>query len=110
MKVNIKGTSYLVKFVDKIEEDGESVVVGQCYKEDKKILILKGERVNSTAETIVHELLHAFFYECGLVSESSNEDAIRWIERNYFDIFKAFLKIFNSMFKDKQLKIEVLYE
>lgn len=98
MLVSIKGTLYNVKKVDKIE-DADNSVCGVCRKIDKKIEFVKDVNGLETAETIIHELVHAFLYECGAVEESSDESLVSWIARQFIPIYQAFNKVADLVFK-----------
>lgn len=110
MKVKIKGENYNIKLVSKIDSDDVNRVVGQCKKVDKKILLTKDDDMRYTAETIIHELMHAFLYECGLVKESSDEEMVDWFERQFIDIFDTFVKVFEYMYPEKHGELIKLRE
>ncbi len=100
MKIKIKGNSYLVKFVDFIKKDEDTETVGDFVKNTKTIRIVKGKTVNFTADTILHELVHAFLYECGLDDCCSDEDIVCWMSRQLLDIFDCFIDVFEKQYPE----------
>lgn len=70
--------------------------MGQFIKIPRKIEIVKGKSMLLTAETIIHELTHAFLYECGL--NSDDEEYVNWISRQFLDIYDTFVEVFEKMY------------
>lgn len=105
MKVNVKGRKISVRSVDYIKSDDENEIVGQFNKEKELIEILKNKPVKFTCETVIHELVHAFLYECGLVSLGDNEEVVVWFERNFLEIFDAFVDVFEYLYPGLKRKL-----
>jgi hypothetical protein len=100
LKINILGTSYVVKIdseLEKINADGECKpylklirirpVESMCY--DEATIEEKHERFK---EVMRHELIHAFFSESGLDDYSSNEQLVDWLAAQFPKLYKAFVK------------------
>lgn len=76
--VDIKGEPYRVTVCDKVERNGE-LCAGVCDVEAKELLYDKGLGEHDIGRVIRHELIHAWFYECGLTEYYSNETLVDWI-------------------------------
>lgn len=99
MKVNILGTVYTVK-----EEDDEFFdkygIDGYCEWFTKEIYIRKGlETPDETKmyapelykdNVILHEIIHAFFFEAGMQDYDRDERLTEWMARNIRKIINAF--------------------
>ena len=88
MKIFIKGQKYNIEvrdFIDKGDTAGEIDKIG------KQILIAKDSL--DINHTILHELTHAFFYECGLYEECSKEGLVNRIAHHIPEIVKVYEKI-----------------
>ncbi len=81
-KINVKGVKYRVKLVDLIDDD--SKFLGQTNHRSKTILIKKSEK--DSVDTIAHELIHAYFYECALSCYNDDETLVRWLGFHFADI------------------------
>ena len=99
MKVSILGTEYTIKIVEPTEEMKENGYVGICSSNDSSIMLVDFSKVddfkhctekeisNATAETLRHEIVHAFFNESGLKDSANafegpwvkNEELIDWL-------------------------------
>ncbi len=86
--VQIKGASYKIQLVDNLYGN-----LGMTDTKNKVIYIEKEKDKNELEKTILHELLHANLYECGLPIWCNDENLISWLENNFLDIFDQFLKI-----------------
>ena len=64
MKIKIKGAEWEVEFVEQMSQY-EDCVCGLTKDDERKILILKGQNKKSLKDTISHELIHAYLFECG---------------------------------------------
>ena len=95
MKISIKGQTYEVKRKDIIDNDIDTV--GQMNKLSKEILI----SINSCLIdfTILHELVHAYLWECGFANQCGDEDLVNWITGNALNIVDCYNKL-----KDIELK------
>lgn len=76
--VDIKGESYKVTVCDKVERNGE-LCAGVCDVETKELLYAKSLGEHDIGRVIRHELVHAWFYECGLTEYYSNETLVDWM-------------------------------
>ena len=111
MTVNILGTPYeiIVKKYDEEEAFDRSSISGFCDGYAKQIVVCdmhtyKGWEneeektiVAAQKQTLRHEIVHAFFYESGLMDSSSmvdcpwskNEEMVDWIANQGMKIYKA---------------------
>lgn len=97
--VNIKGRKYKITWVDEI--GGNSNISGRTKMILKEILLTEdSERFEETCLTIIHELLHAHLYECGLVEESVDESMVSWFHINFFSILNCFLDIVKGRYEE----------
>ena len=87
-KITIKGTKYDFKFLNV-----SAPILGQTDTNEKHIEIYLHDNENELNKTIVHELLHAYLFECGLVNYVDNEDLVVWFENIFFDLLKNFQNI-----------------
>lgn len=84
-KIKIKGKTYKIQFVDCLD-----LCCGLTNVETKTISIDNNLEKGTTFEAIVHELIHAYFYECGLDEYFNDEKLVTFIARHFFDVNKAF--------------------
>lgn len=111
MEVNILGTPYeiIVKKYDDEEAFDRRLICGFCDGYAKEIVVCdmhtykgwenESEKtiVAAQKQTIRHEIVHAFFYESGLMDSSSavdcpwsaNEEMVDWIANQGMKIYKA---------------------
>ena len=87
--VNIKGVEYKVYFVDEMFN-----VCGLTDCGIKKIYISILEDKEEMFETLVHELIHAYLEECGLISYAKDEVLISWLEQHFFELYNQFEDIY----------------
>ncbi len=84
-KVTILGTTYTVLFGTPKElpqlEQGNAV--GITCPSKQEIQIDNRGYVNEVESTYRHEILHAFFYECGLVQYYQDETLVEFIATQY---------------------------
>lgn len=97
--INIKGTPYKVNFVDALYE-----VDGLTDTKNKNIYIQKSEDKEELQKTLIHELTHAFFYECGLIQYCNSEILAYWIENNLSDIFNSSCNLIDCLEQKKEIK------
>lgn len=92
MKINILGTKYDIRIIDKSEDTRLEESAGICDYTDKTILIGKGydtdlkKPLEALKKTIRHELVHAFLFESGLASQcywAESEEVIDKINQTY---------------------------
>lgn len=76
--VDIKGEPYRVTVCDKVERSGE-LCAGVCDVETKELLYDRNLGEHDIGRVIRHELVHAWFYECGLTEYYANETLVDWI-------------------------------
>ena len=95
MKVDIKGTTYRVNFYKNYG------VAGETNTRDKVISIENDKNSVEQWKTILHELIHAFLYECGLLELSHNETLAYWLENNILQIIELADKIHKKHLKNK---------
>lgn len=96
----IKGRKYKLKVVSVIDND--SNVVGMCYKKEHLIKVVKDNNMEESLKTIIHELLHAYIYECGLKDDSSNEDVVVYFELNFLPFLLTFLNGIKIVYPNKE--------
>ncbi len=96
----IKGRKYKLKVVSVIDND--SNVVGMCYKKEHLIKVVKDNNMEESLKTIIHELLHAYIYECGLKDDSSNEDVVVYLELNFLPFLLTFLNGIKIVYPNKE--------
>lgn len=90
--IKVKGVPYKIKFVDDLDDKE-----GFCETKDKIIVIKKSEDKKEFIDTVVHELYHAYFSECGLESYSCDEILIYWLAKHFFDIDLEVCKIYDEL-------------
>mgnify|MGYP003294774800 CR=1 FL=1 len=97
-KVNIKGKVYKIRKVKHsilkkfLKQTTEGFIFGACDFEGRTIYINKVLTGQSYNETLRHEMVHAFFKECGLDYEidwARDEMLIDWLALNLPDMCKA---------------------
>lgn len=99
--IKIKGKEYQFELKDGAwAGDNGATVVGETQYYPRKIIVANK---NDVDETIIHELTHAFLHECG-VDSLDNEMLARWLERQFFDIWEAWLEAKTVALKKTKLK------
>lgn len=93
VNIRIKGSPWVVKFVDSID-NSDSGVSGLTNYNSKVIMI---ENVSCDIyNTIIHELLHATLFECG--SDLCHDESLVFLLANIFDsIVSNFVVIRNKI-------------
>lgn len=98
-KINIFGTKYTIKIVDKIEDE-DGYYLGTTYH-NKRIIELarytNNVKIsnNEIIETLLHEINHAILNTGQYLNLSHDEPLIEWLARCYYSI------LFNQkIFKD----------
>ena len=100
MKANVLGQDYDILIDETLKDRGRD---GECLMYEKKIHIkpvhdmLEPEasmssKVTSWNETLRHELIHAFFFESGLVEYGGDETLVDFIAQQ----FPKLQQIFNE--------------
>lgn len=97
-KVKIMGVLYGIYFIN----DSSCGYLGETDIIKKTIIINESDN-NNISEAIFHELLHAYFYECGLVDYYKDENLIYWLT---FMVEKI-VKQANDTFTDIEKLIEL---
>ncbi len=101
-KVNIKGRNYeIIKVDGELTNNGEKCA-GVSDALHKKIYIKNRENTEDMLQTIIHELIHSNFYECGLFDAWSDEDMPRYFEVQLLPILKQFLKVVKIVLPNKK--------
>ena len=86
----VKGTKYNVEFFTDPRN-----FVGLTETNDKVIKLDITQDTLSLKQTIFHELLHAYFYECGLKKYCSDEILIEFLDSIIFDLMQDLQQLFN---------------
>lgn len=79
--IEIKGTFYTLNFFE-----GERDYLGRTDLTNKEILICVSQDNLDIAKTIFHELMHAYFYECGLRDFADNEILVTFLGETFLDV------------------------
>ena len=109
MIINIKGAEYKVIVKDELfdvhEIDNdipeESYADGYCDVKEKVIYLYNGEN-NTITHTSLHEITHAYLYECGLIKTCENELLCDFIAGNIMPILKDSKKILGRYSKGEK--------
>ena len=91
MKANVLGTEYNIIIDDTLKDSNKD---GECIMYEKEIHIRAAQdmlepdasmrsKVKSWNETLRHELIHAFFFEAGLVDYCSDETLVDFIAQQF---------------------------
>ena len=91
-KIKIKGQPYKIYYVNNLYGP-----YGLTDLKNKNIYIEQSDEKIELQKTIIHELTHAYLYECGLVQLAENETLVHWIENNFFNINNDLQSIFNFL-------------
>lgn len=100
-KINILGTEYRFEHDDSIKEQGFD---GLCKTYEKEITVRSAEDMLESsdppdakqeryAETLRHEIVHAFFFEAGLDVYCDDEVLVTWISKQFPKLFDAFVEV-----------------
>lgn len=114
-KINILGTTYTIRKVDKGQDEymDRMHFGGYCDGDSKEIVLLNMRTLPDFAndpkevierrekETLRHEVIHAFFNESGLkwnttpidMPWAKNEEMVDWIAIQFPKILKAFVEL-----------------
>lgn len=95
MNLQIKGTTYKVQLYKNFGYSGETNI------KEKTISIEADEDLEELRRTIMHELLHAYFFECGLNCFCNNETLISWLEKHIDEICKLSDDVLNNLSNQK---------
>lgn len=92
MKINILGTKYDIRIIDKSEDTRLKESAKICDYTDKTIIIGRGydtdlkKPLEALKKPLRHELVHAFLFESGLASQcywAESEEVIDKINQTY---------------------------
>jgi len=72
-KIKICGVDYQVVFMDRINDDD---VLGEVSYVHSVIKISDRTSEDRQKQTLIHEMLHAIFFEAGLMELYDNEDVV----------------------------------
>lgn len=89
--MRIKGQEYKITFF----KDSRGFA-GLTKTDEKEILIELNPDDKEIQKTIIHELLHAYFYECGLIGYCGDETLVGFLENIYPDLTKSAMEIFEK--------------
>ena len=102
MKIKIKGEEWKVEFVEKFSEY-EECVLGLTKDNERKIYILKNQEEKFLKDTIAHELIHAYLFECGhYLSNVESEQVAHFVGRNFEQLLKNFETILKGAKNDRR--------
>ena len=107
-KINIKGRDYKLILTDNDILVKDKKCDGACDILTKTIYIRKRqyeEEKENLCLTFVHELTHAFFYECGFVDYSKDENLMYFFEHQFLDILTAFTNCLSYMFPKSKKEV-----
>ena len=84
--IELFGTTYKIKFVDKIIDENDDELFGQTDPCQKVILIAKTINdvivpKNEMEITLIHELIHAIFMTGQYIEQSDDEPLVEWTAR-----------------------------
>lgn len=65
-QINVKGTDYKIIRKKNPKDDDGKIVLGLFDPEAKTITIATGLAIEIVRQTFIHELFHAYIYECHL--------------------------------------------
>lgn len=71
-KFKVAGITYTVEYADVIENDGTRNINGTCTLQSSSIKIANRISHERKKYTIIHELLHAMYYECDLLEHEED--------------------------------------
>ena len=107
-KINIKGCDYNLIICDELDR---GKCLGLTKSMDKEIYIVKDTIYNEeTSQTLIHELLHAYFYESGCDKYFFDEDLIRCLERHFAQILYSYTQGLSYLFPKSKDKLKHAYK
>ncbi len=83
-KVNVCGVIYTVEESETVDND--LTCLGVCIYADSKICLKKNISAERKAQTFVHELLHAIFYEAGF--DEQDEELINRVGKVMYQVLQ----------------------
>lgn len=106
--INIRGRKYSIQVTDII--DNEIKYAGLCDPINKIIYIKLGETIEETLNTLIHELVHAFLFECGLKQQAKDETINDYIEAQFLHFLKSFIDSIKIIFPQKKYEANKIKE
>ena len=89
--INIKCADWKFEFHDCLFG-----TLGQTRKIEKRLVVENTADINELKKTIVHELFHAYFLECGLVDYCNDEVLVNWLDQHFFEVYNQVEKILKN--------------
>lgn len=86
-KIKIGGITYDIEYKDTIDVNGDLNYFGTCDKKQAKIEISTLANKQRQEQTLVHEILHAVFYEAGIVLDNE-EDIVNRVSLVLYQVLK----------------------
>lgn len=102
-ELDIKGEKYTFHLVDII--DNNSNIEGETNTREKTIYIKKDNDISELSKTILHEMLHALFYECGRPYDCKDEELVEFLSHNFHylaDKFNLVIERFGYLIKGEK--------
>lgn len=93
--VYVKGTRYRIKLVD-----SNNYFYGETDFGKRVIYISKNQDTNTLIDTISHELIHVYFYECGLPYYGDSETLVTFLGSIFQDLSKKVVQV-QKYYKNK---------
>ena len=87
--INIKGQPYKLIIKDEYFLSNDDVCLGQANYTNHTITVSVASP--NWMQTLIHELYHCFFYECGLMGYKSDEILVDWLAQTFEQVFDALL-------------------
>lgn len=87
--IDVLGFDYKVKSMSK-KTSLEYGASGLCFRDKKVISIYeKGTPADAVAETLLHEVMHAVYFEMGITEGASEETTVRAMSRGLYAVLRA---------------------
>lgn len=94
--IKIKGENYKTYFTKELINDGAAI--GRTDLTNRKITIYTGSPPELLKQTMIHEVIHAYFNECGLERYCNDEILVEWLERHFDNILLTSMQL-NEVYK-----------
>lgn len=89
--IKIKGVTYKLYYISSDCID----YYGFSNTGTKEIFLAENLNKEKLYETIFHELIHCYFYECGLFKYCNDETLVTWLDSHFVEINKKILEVVN---------------
>lgn len=86
-KIDVLGTKYKIIFAD--EKTNNELIDSNGYVDIIKKEIVLDKTNKRLRKTIIHELVHAFFYESGIEKYFNDELLVNWISLQFDKILNV---------------------